>query len=115
MNSAEFRKELKTIMPRYKWTIHRKMPWAKHLSATGIQSAGLNRMSTLQVIKREKDGYFEYEAKSAGFGTNAPWLSIYTDTTLARALRGLQEYYETMASTYSNHAGYLQAGRKVDI
>lgn len=112
MNSSGFRKELMKIMPGYKWTIHRHMPWAKHLSATGIKSAGLNRMSTLQVIKREKDGYFEYEVKSAGFGTRAPWLSIYTDTTLARALRGLQNHYETMAETYSNHAWSLQNARK---
>ena len=64
INSAEFRKELIKIMPGYSWTVHRNMFSSKYkyLIATGIQISGFNRLSTLQVIKREKDGYFEYEA-----------------------------------------------------
>lgn len=112
-NSGDFRKELIKIMPGYKWTIHRHMPWAKHLSATGIQSSGLNRLSTLHVIRREKDDVStEYEVESAGYGRRARWLSVYTDSTLASALRGLQNYYEGQARLYSNHAGALQGGRK---
>ena len=113
MNSAKFREELKKIMPGYRWTIHRNMfSKAKYLSATGIQTSGFNRLSTLQVIKRVKELYCEYEVKSAGFGTNAPWLSEYTDTTLARSLRGLQDHYSRMADNYFRHAADLQHGRK---
>lgn len=100
-------------MPGYTWTVHRnRFAASKHLSATGIQSLGFNRLSTLQVVKRKKDFGFEYEVKSAGFGKNAPWLSTYVDVTLARALRGLQNHYEARANTYSNYAYYLQNARK---
>ena len=112
MTSNEFRKQLMKIMPKYAWTVHRSYYAKTHLSATGIQSAGFNRLSTLQVVRREKDSKIEYEVKSAGFGTRAPWLSIHTDSTLAKALRGLQNYYEIMAETYSNHAWFLQNARK---
>lgn len=113
MNSNKFRKELKKIMPGYKWTVHRnRFAASKHLSATGIQTAGFNRLSTLRVIKREKEHGFKYEVTSSGFGKNCPWLSDYTDVTLARALRGLQNHYESMAQTYSSHASCLQRARK---
>ena len=114
MNSAEFRKELVKIMPGYRWTVHRSSPWAKtHFCATGIQSAGFNRLSTLQVDRWIKnDEIVEYEVKSAGFGKRAPWLSRYKDGTLARALRGLQDHYKAMANNYSNHASALKFARK---
>ena len=113
MNSAEFRKELIKIMPGYKWTVHRPYTLInRFLSATGIKTSGFNRLSTLNVIRREKNDYAEYEVKSTGFGKNAPWLSEYKGTTLAQALRGLQNYYETMASTYNRHAGDLKFARR---
>lgn len=117
MNQKEFRKELKKIMPGYKWTIHRPFIYSdiphKYLRATGTQSSGFNRLSTLEVIKRQKDDdCFEYEVRSTGFGLRACWLSEYTDGTLARALRGLQDHYERMATEYSSHAMALQRGRK---
>ena len=111
MNSNKFRKELVKIMPRYKWTIHRKIFSESYKSATGIQTAGFNRLSTLQVVRREKKGEIEYEVKSAGFGKSSPWLSEWKDETLARALRGLQDYYEKMAMTYNKHASFLKYGR----
>ena len=75
MDSAEFRKELIKIMPGYKWTVHRPHTLIKRfLSATGIKTSGFNRVSTLNIIRREKDDYAEYEIKSAGFGKNASWL-----------------------------------------
>lgn len=56
MNSKEFRAELEKIMPGYMWTVHRP---SKHLRfppyvlvATGIQSSGSNRLSTLEVTRR---------------------------------------------------------------
>ena len=115
MNSNKFRKELIKIMPGYKWTIHRSFSKnSNYISATGIQSAGYNRLSTLEVTRRErpKPNGVEYEVKSSGFGTNSLWLSECTDGTLARALRGLQDHYETMASNYSAHAGALEYARK---
>ena len=117
MNSAKFRKELINIMPRYVWTVHRIPYFAEHhLSATGIQSSGFNRLSTLKVTKFEnKDGEIGYDVKTAGFGKKAPWLSTYTDKTLARALRGLQNHYEIMAREYSKHAGALEFARKKHI
>lgn len=113
MKPADFRKELIKIMPGYSWTIHRPSKVVKgYLSATGIQSSGFNRLSTLRVNRREKQGGFiEYEAKSSGYGLRAPWLSIYTDKTLARALRGLQNYYATMSQTYAGHASALEFAR----
>jgi len=113
MNPKEFRKELIKILPGYKWTIHKNRYLdSNYLVATGIQTAGLNRLSTLQVVKRKKDDQVEYDVKSSGFGTKSPWLSEYTDTTFARALRGLQSYYENMAATYSNHAGAIKYARQ---
>jgi len=117
MNAKEFREALTKIMPGYDWTVH-KTPKSfasiglGYLEATGIQSSGFNRLSTLSVARREKDGVVTFEAKSAGYGTRAKWLHVYTDTTLARALRGLQDYYEYMANTYGGHARALQNARK---
>ena len=113
MNPNEFRKDLIKIMPGYKWTVHRKsFSDSNYLSATGIQSSGFNRLSTLQVVRRERNGSIEYEVKSSGFGKNTRCLSDYTDVTLARALRGLQDYYERMAARYNRHVWDLKHGRK---
>jgi len=106
-----FRAELVEIMPGYKWTVHRASKGAVRLVATGTQSSGFNRLSTLRVertIVRERPWY---TAKSAGFGTRATFLHENGDVTLARALRGLQEHYERVANTYRGHAARLQAGR----
>lgn len=103
-------------MPGYSWTVHN--PRAvyidedpDYMQATGIQAKGFNRISTLQVTRRKHNNEIEYEAKSSGFGKNAAWLATYTDTTVARTLRGLQSFYEKMETTYSDHAGALQMGR----
>lgn len=110
---TKFRKELERIMPGYKWTVHRSPgPDSSYIEATGIQSAGFNRLSTLSVVRREKEARVEYEVKTAGFGKRAPWLETRTDVTLASALRRLQDHYETVAQTYGSHAGYLQGARK---
>ena len=99
-------------MPGYKWTVHRSDYPEEYISATGIQTSGFNRLSTLHVTKRKNDLEISYEVKSAGFGKNTPCLSAFTDGTLARALRGLQNYYENMASKYSIHANDLEFARK---
>lgn len=110
MKATEFKKELEKIMPKYGWTVHQSKVEG-FLSATGIQSAGFNRLSTLSVERRERESKVCYEVKSAGFGARAKWLHTYQDGTLARALRGLQQHYELVAAEYSNHARALQYGR----
>lgn len=109
----EFRAELVKTMPGYSWTVHRT-PSDALLKATGTQSSGFNRLSTLLVERRDNyagRGFPWYEVKSAGFGLRAPFLGTNSDKTLARALRGLQQHYEAMAAKYAGHARALQAGR----
>jgi len=116
MDPTAFRDELVKIMPGYEWTIHRNLfKDSTYFRATGIQSSGFNRLSTLQVVKRKriKDSEIEYEVKSSGFGKKTPWLSEATRSTLAQALRALQDHYEHMAATYRGHATALKDGRKV--
>ncbi|MCG8271615.1 hypothetical protein MIC97_08880 [Aquamicrobium sp. NLF2-7] len=111
MTPKEFRTELTKIMPGYSWTVHKSSSDSR-LEATGTQSSGFNRLSTLRVVRTERDGSVWYEAKSAGFGLRAPWLGENSDATLARALRGLQRHYEQKAATYAGHARALQNARQ---
>lgn len=117
MNSNDFRKELTKIMPGYNWTVHTpdkrfaEITGRERLKATGIQSSGFNRLSTLEVSRFEKDGKVTYKAQSAGHGTKAPWMHSHRDGTLARALRGLQDHYEATAQTYHALAAALRHGR----
>lgn len=115
MKQSEFRAELVKIMPGYNWTLHASRSSEKLLVATGIQSSGSNRLSTLRVERRDNyggSGKPRYEVKSAGYGTRAPWLHTAEGGTLARALRRLQDHYEYTARTYISHAGALKQGRK---
>ena len=118
---SKFRDELTKIMPGFGWTVHNESKISKYLRekdrneyirATGIQSSGFNRLSTLQVERRVKNDQTEYEVKSSGFGLKAPWLATVKDGTLARALRRLQEHYEHTASNYGSHANDLKIGRR---
>lgn len=112
MNSKEFRAELVKIMPGYEWTVHRPVSkTSTTLVATGTQHSGSNRISTLEVTRREAGGVVAYEARSSGYGTRAPWLHETMACTLARALRYLQEHYERTSATYRSHAAALQTGR----
>lgn len=112
MSGAEFRKELLKIMPGYSWTVHRTTD-AVFLKATGIQSSGFNRLSTLRVERFARDpNRVEYTVKSAGYGTKSPWAQTVTARTLARAFRCLQDHYLKKASYYAGLAGSLQAGRE---
>jgi len=111
MNSKEFRAELVKIMPGYKWTVH-KSDTDGRLEGTGIQTSGFNRLSTLCIIRIERDDAPPYyEAKSAGYGKKAWWLHASIGYTLAKALRNLQNYYEGESNKYREHAEALQRGR----
>lgn len=115
MKQSEFRAELVKIMPGYNWTVNASRSSDKLLVAEGIQSSGSNRLSTLRVERRDnyaRTGKPRYEVKSAGYGRRAPWLHAAEGTTLARALRALQDHYERTASTHYQHAGALMLGRK---
>jgi hypothetical protein len=81
------------------------------MCATGIQTSGFNRLSTIQVTRVKQHGV-KYEVCSSGFGKKTPWLSDYEAPTLKQALRGLQDHYEQMASMYLNHANAIQLARK---
>jgi hypothetical protein len=119
ITSTQFRKQLKQIMPGYKWTVHRStvsnIYKQTYLAATGIQSKGLNRMSTLQVTVREKNNQIEYNSRSAGFGRSAPWLASWEGATLAQSLRGLQELYEVRGNRYLQHSADLEGARAKNV
>jgi hypothetical protein len=108
--AKDFRAELVKIMPGYSWTVHQSSN-AAFLKATGIQSSGSNRLSTLSVVRSERDGKVTYVSKSAGYGTRAKWLHTNIDGTLARSLRGLQDHYQAIANTYRSHAKALENAR----
>lgn len=115
MKAAEFRKELLKIMPGYNWTVH-KSDTESYIDATGIKTAGFNRLSTLHVARRENIGRtvgIRYEVKSSGFGLRSPWLSTAEDGTLARALRKLQTHYEETSRNYGAHGRDLESARKI--
>lgn len=112
MNPVKFREALKKIMPGYSWIVHKSTFPEEYLRATGTQSAGFNRLSTLEIVWRKNKDKVVYEARSSGYGTRAKWLYECEDITLARVLRGLQDHYEYMVSQYHNHADALIVGRK---
>jgi len=113
MNANEFRQELVLFMPGYRWTVHRSTS-PRVMRATGVKVSGFNRLSTLEVERRENyagSGFPCYTVRSAGFGRKAPFLGENGDITLLRALRGLQEHYQKTAATYRAHAHALETGR----
>ncbi|OHD28235.1 MAG: hypothetical protein A2Y38_25260 [Spirochaetes bacterium GWB1_59_5] len=116
IDAAAFRKELVKIMPGYEWVVHKtpRCSVGRYVSATGIITSGFNRVSTLSVLKRKfgKLDVIEYEVKSSGYGKRSPWLSTATRSTLAQALRTLQDHYDHMAVTYGRHARDLRDARK---
>ena len=110
-DAKTFRIALDKIMPGYKWTVHRSSKGAMKLVATGTQSSGFNRLSTLEVTWARKEHYDWYTARSSGFGLRSPWLGEYGAVTLPRALRGLQDHYTGKENTYRSHAQALAGGR----
>ncbi len=109
-----FRARLIKIMPGYNWTVHRASKGATKLTATGIQPSGFNRCSTLEVTWERKPKVDWYTARSSGFGLRARWLGEGAGTTLARALRSLQDYYQRMSALHAGHARALQEARTDD-
>lgn len=113
MSAKAFRAELEKVMPGYKWTVH-KSNAPRLISATGIRSSGFNRLSTVRVTRIDGDRGPQYEVKSAGYGTKAPWGRTISASTLARSLRILQDHYEASANSFRKLASDLQQGRKAE-
>lgn len=112
IDRSVFRAALEKLMPGYSWTVHRAPKDATKLVATGTQASGFNRLSTLEVSYTSNDHGDWFDVRSSGYGLRAPWLGKAGDKTLARALRGLQDYYQRTAATYHGHARALEIGRK---
>lgn len=110
MKAKDFRAELVKRMPGYKWTIRRGRS-GPVMTATGSQSSGSNRTSTLEVRRTEKDGKVVYAVRSAGYGLKAEWLASAENRTLASALRDLQDHYGQMAGLYESHRAAMELGR----
>lgn len=106
-----FREELLKRMPGYQWVVHKSFSDTR-IEATGSQSSGFNRLSTLSVVRTEDGDSVWYEAKSAGFGLKAPWKHTTQARSLAKALRQLQEHYERQAMAYGGLASDLEKGRQ---
>lgn len=109
--ATKFRAKLSQLLPGYSWTVHKAAKGATKLVATGTQSSGFNRLSTLEVTWSARDDGDWYDARSAGYGLRAPWLCKNGDVTLARCIRGLQDQYRNTAATYAAHERALQIGR----
>jgi len=92
--------------------VHRAPKNATKIVATGTQTSGFNRLSTLEVTHSVVAGGDWFTARSAGYGLRAPWLHENGDVTLARALRGLQEFYRRKANEYGGHERAIALGRQ---
>ena len=111
--TKEFRAALIKAMPGYNWTVHKSTDQKpeQHFHATGIQTSGFNRLSTISVERISDHDGDEYHAKSSGFGLKAPWLGSGHGNTLAQALRNLQNFYEKSAANFASHAKSLETAR----
>lgn len=113
--AAKFRAELNAIMPGYSWTVHKHTKDSPRLEATGIQTSGFNRLSTLKVERTVRDSptgqYPSYLVASSGYGAKAPWEERAVAETLARALRALQDIYKHKAQKYKSLERDLEVGR----
>ncbi len=117
MKVAEFRKELLKVMPGYKWTVH-KTSNAERLMATGTQSSGFNRLSTLHVTRADNGSGPWYEVKSAPHGTKSPWgarwatcLSHAPCETFRPTTKGGRQIFTSLQSVSNSGGARQQASR----
>lgn len=110
--SKAFREQLKKLLPGYDWTVHQSRN-SRYMTATGIQTSGFNRLSTLKV-EREQKGNEELWCKVSGYGygLRSPKMGTGTGSTLAQAMRSLQDYYESTAGKYRGLANSMAQARK---
>ncbi len=105
---TDFRASLTKLLPGYNWTVHK--PIGTDLRATGIQSSGFNRCSTIDVVM--SDGGKWFKSRIAGYGTRAEWLQSGCGSTLAKAIRSMQEGLEHQAQIYNSQAATVQEARQ---
>ena len=106
--AADFRNELKKLLPGYNWTVHKGT--SSEFQASGIQSAGFNRLSTIEVNRFKTTAW--YKTFGYGYGTRVNSLGTSSGATLAQAIRSLQEGLENMGSKLLGLAGSIEAARK---
>lgn len=106
-SSALFRAALTKTLPGYNWTVHK--PIGEDLHATGIQSSGSNRCSTIEV--RMTSGGKWFESKLAGYGTRSEWLAHGCGSSVAQAMRSLQTSLERLAGIYRSQANTVESAR----
>ena len=111
INQKEFRKELLKTMPGYSWAIHKSYDPRNYLYATGTQSSGFNRTSTMYVLVRRNHDEIEYETEISGYGTRAVREEPSKGPTLSIAFRGLQDYLGKRAAHYEHLHTSLVHGR----
>lgn len=109
LSNADFRKELKNILPCYRWTIHLTNS-ARVISATGIKSSGFNRLSTIEVLRRNEGPW--YEVAGYGHGTQGKVMGRSCGASLAKAIRGLQDHYASMTGKYDSLERQMAEARK---
>jgi len=108
-NTDDFRKQLNKLLPGYKWTVHRTNS-KLIISATGIQSSGFNRLSTLEVTGRPKNPWFEMAGY--GYGKRSSVMGRGCGSTLAQAIRGLQDFYAHQKGVYASLELALEEARR---
>jgi hypothetical protein len=107
--AALFRASLTKLLPGYNWTVHKAFGAGAGLCATGIQSSGSNRCSTVEVKQRADGSWFE--SRLSGYGLHSPWLAAGFGGSLAQAVRSLQTSLERQAGIYQAQASTLQNAR----
>lgn len=106
---SSFRDDLKNVLPGYNWTVHKPHMVTETLVATGIQSSGFNRLSTIEVQSNKEGNWFK--AKISGFGTKSPWTCECLGKTLKQVIRNLQEYLEHQERFYGSLAESVKNAR----
>lgn len=105
-----FRDELKKRMPGFAWTV-RKVSG----EAVGTQSSGSNRTATLIVRRRCYNGeVVGYDATFYGYGLKSAAIASSGGTTVAQALRNLQNTLSHRGRLHSGAAGTMQAARTAE-
>lgn len=110
---ADFRAELKKLLPGYKWTVT-KSTYNSTKFATGTLSAGFNRLSTLDALRGVStiNGCAWYEIDARGYGTRSEKTARGVGNSLAQAVRMMQDELWTKARKYQALHDQVEQARK---
>lgn len=109
--AANFRDELKKLLPGYAWKVHRSDA-DLIFTADGTLSSGFNRLSTIAAHVRCDETSRWYEVSGYGSGTRGPILGHGCGRTLAQAVRLLQDGYKWKAANFAALAHQIEGARK---